>query len=237
MANINDEIVIKKNVVGGIEWPHMITENTFDKKTSIEIDKAFEDWENNRHISKKPSERWANNIVSYTSIMFFPDCSRWKDCVSELWKENKYSPEYNKNSKDYLVVLELSILKDNREYPFHVDVQRKQMTGVCYWGKGQDGTIIKSGNQMAEIAFKHNRCLWFSNTSEEMWREDVEKKENKIMPWHRYRNTSNKPRYTVNINYTPQPSINSFLDKKNSQLIYWLENKKPLWTPLQFKGK
>jgi hypothetical protein len=111
------------------------------------------------------------------------------------------------------------------------------MTGVCYWGEGEDGTIIKSGNRLAEIGFKHNRCLWFSNTHEKLWQEDKDKLSNEVMPWHRYRNTTNNPRYTVNINYTPQSSVQSFLKQKNSQLIYWLENKKPLWTPLQFKGK
>tara|TARA_R100000908_G_C3715677_1_gene120509 strand:+ start:46 stop:747 length:702 start_codon:yes stop_codon:yes gene_type:complete len=230
-------IIIKKNVIDSIKWPHMVTENTFDEKTSVEIDNAFADWENNKHISMKLNERWTNNIVSYTGMMFFPDCSRWKDSVSELWKENKYSPEYNKNAKDYLVVLELSILKDNRDYSFHIDVQRKQMTGVCYWRQGQDGTIIKSGNQLAEIAFKHNRCLWFSNTYERMWKEDRGKLENEIMPWHRYRNTSDKPRYTVNINYTPQPCVESFLNNKNTQFSYWLKNKKPLWIPMQFERK
>jgi hypothetical protein len=219
-------ITIKENPIKDIQWKHAITDNTFDNEFSNKIDKAFTDWSLNHNT-------WKNkNHVSYSSIMFFPDTSRWSGIVNSIWNQTDNSPAYNRNARDYLVVLELSVMKQNSSYHYHIDAARKQFTGVCYWRRGKDGTILKSGDKELEVGFKHNRCLWFSNVHEHLWATDNKNKENPIMPWHNYRNTSNEPRYTVNINYTPQKFIKSFLKAKDKQFKYWLDHDKPLWLPL-----
>mgnify|MGYP003121071727 CR=1 FL=1 len=229
MANDND-LIAKHNPIDIIDWEHSITENTFDEKMSKELDQCFNDWENKRHLKKPTDELWNDKFVSYVGLIFFPDTSRWKDTVDYVWARTKHSPRFNVNARDYMVVLELSIMKPNSNYHFHIDDPRKQFTGVCYWRQGKEGTIVKSGENIAKINFKHNRCLWFSNIEEDLWR-DVKQRENNILPWHTMENKTDMPRYTVNINYTPQHSIDRFLKAKSVQFNYYLKNKKPLWIP------
>jgi hypothetical protein len=225
-------MLTKKNPVDGIKWSHAITENTFNDMMSSQIDQSFKDWENGLHTETPFDEIWDKKCTGYSSLIFFPDASRWKDVVNDVWSETEKSPKYNCNAKDYLIVLELTIMRPESNYHFHIDVERKQFTGVCYWGKGTEGTLIKSGKQISQIGFKHNRCLWFSNVEEDLWKEDKDTQENEILPWHSMQNNSTKPRYTVNINYTPQSQVEKFLHLKRVQLIYWLKNKKPLWKPV-----
>ena len=216
-------MIIKENGIKNIEWPHAITEDTISGDLYKEIEDAFNSWE--------PGDKVSDEIVGYSALIFFPDVSKWNGVVNSIWNQTQDSPSYNRNAKDYLVVLELSIQRPGKSYEYHIDVDRKQFTGVCYW-QGENGTVLKSGNNEIEIKFKHNRCLWFSNVRPEMWGEDVQNMINPIMPWHRYYNNSKDYRYTVNINYTPQKEVVKFLTEKQKQFNYYMSNKKPLWVPM-----
>ena len=116
----------------------------------------------------------------------------------------------------------------NSVYPYHIDVDRKQLTGVCYWGKGKNGTVLKSGDLEVEVSFAHNRAVWFSNI------EDPQNTDEKNVPWHRYYNDSDTYRYTVNINYCSRDYIESFLKEDNyfNMLGKFLHKGKPSWQGL-----
>ena len=232
---------IIKDPVKGVKWHHVITENTFDEETSLQISQAFNNWSNKKNIdfalpnnvrhTDLKDGYWNDIITGYSGLIFFPDTSRLRKLVCEIFDNTKDSSDYNEYAKDYLVVLELMIMKPKSQYHYHVDAERKQLTGVCYWDQGENGTIIRSGKNEFEIKYKTNNALWFANKKENLWMQDRVKKENEYLPWHAFENTTDKPRYTVNINFTPQKEIDAFLTSKRKQFKYWLNNKEPLWLP------
>ena len=140
-----------------------------------------------------------------------------------LWERNPDMRELYGNARDYLVSFELCVISPHYSYKWHCDVDRKGFTGVVYWGKDGDGTVLKSGETCMQVNWKHNRGLWFSNHHPKMDTKDP------LRPWHMYKNTRNKPRYTVNINFTPQVFINELIMNKKPQLEYCLNVGEPIW--------
>jgi hypothetical protein len=121
----------------------------------------------------------------------------------------------------------------NKDYHYHCDVTRKQATGVCYWNKGKNGTRIKSGGTEVDIQYKFNRAFWFCNVKGDMWDQDRGIMKNPDIPWHTYFNHTDGPRYTVNINYTPQSRVHEFINQKWKQFEGFYKNgMKPVWLPL-----
>jgi len=220
-------ITAQRDPIPVIKWPHTITENTFSEEYIEIINKAFSNWE-------RIKDPWAQeDCIGYSGIYWSPDCSTWKEEVKDLFKRSKYAPIYNKSSKDYLVVLELSVMRPNSDYRYHVDVSRKQCTGVCYWSKGKDGTLVKSGDNIIHVNYKFNRAFWFCNVTGEMWTNDRRSKSDPNIPWHTYFNHTDQPRYTVNINYTPQKEVHKFILEKWPQFEGFYRNDlKPHWRPL-----
>jgi len=218
------------NPINGIKWPHAITDNTFSDEQIKTINKQFSNWE-------KIEDPWKNpKTLGYSGIYFFPKCSKWQSVVDDLWKLNNYSYKYNKVNRDYLVVLELSIMKPNSKYRFHIDAERKQATGVCYWNKGSDGTIIRSGGLDVHVGYKFNRALWFTNVREDVWLDDDKTKNNPNCPWHHFENNTDEARYTVNINYCPAHLTKAFLIEKQAQFKHFMANDEVLWRPLVMGG-
>lgn len=223
-------MITQINPIPGIKWPHALTDDTFTKEQVELINKQFSNWE-------KKEDPWAREeVLGYSGIYFFPDCSRWQNTVDLLWKLNDHSYKYNKINKDYLVVLELSIMKPNSKYRFHVDAERKQATGVCYWNKGKDGTIIRSGGLDVHVGYKYNRALWFTNVTEDTWLDDAKSKNDPNCPWHHFENNTDEARYTVNINYCPAHLIKSFLIEKQNQFQHFMTKDEVLWRPLVMGG-
>ena len=217
----------KRDPIPVIKWPHTLTENTFSDEYIKIINEAFADWEKIKNPWEDP------RVTSYSSIYWQPDCSRWKEEVEDLFNRSKNSPDWNKSAKDYTVVLELSVMGPNKDYHYHCDVTRKQATGVCYWNQGKDGTRIKSGGTEVDIQYKFNRAFWFCNVTGDMWDKDRKVMKNPDIPWHTYFNHTDGPRYTVNINYTPQSRIHGFINQKWAQFEgFYKNNMKPVWRPL-----
>jgi hypothetical protein len=220
-----EDIKYKINPVSNIQWQHAISDNTFGEELSKELDNAFINWEEKGYVFNE-------EVTNWSGIMFFPDTSRFNHIVNKVWDNTKDSPSFNKNARDYMVVLELNIMKPNTSYHYHCDVDRKQFTGVCYWRQGKDGTILKSGNQRAKVGWRHNRAVWFANVTDKLWQEDKVSQSNPIVPWHTFENSSDKPRYTVNINYTPRSYIKEILREKNAQFLHYMNNNEVKWLPL-----
>ena len=62
------ELKIVKNPVDGIEWPHTITENTFDDATSDIINQAFKEFEES--IKGKEEKIFPGATWFYVSTIF-----------------------------------------------------------------------------------------------------------------------------------------------------------------------
>lgn len=219
------ELKIVKNPVDGIEWPHTITENTFDDATSDIINQAFKEFEES---IKGKEEKIFPGATGFMSLLFFPDTSRWNDVANDLWDRTELVNKANRGSMDNMVTLMICAQPPNSYYPYHIDVDRKQLTGVCYWGDGKNGTVLKSGDTEVEVKFAHNRAVWFSNIDHTLDNEE------KNIPWHRYYNDSDTYRYTVNINYCTRDHIKSFLKEGEyfNMLHKFLVKGKPSWSGL-----
>lgn len=217
------ELKIVKNPIEGIGWAHTITENTFDDATSDIIDSTFKEFE---EYVEGNEDKLFPGAVSFMAMLFFPDTSRWNDVVNDLWDRTELANKANKGSMDNMVTLMICAQPPNSYYPYHVDVDRKQLTGVCYWGDGKNGTVLKSGDKEVEVKFAHNRAVWFSNVDRTLDYKD------KDIPWHRYYNDSDKYRYTVNINYCTREQIKGFLKNEGyfDTLHKFLVKGKPYWT-------
>ena len=220
-------IKAQRDPISVIKWPHTITENTFGEDYIKKINEAFAQFE-------KIKNPWDDDaITGFSAIYWHPDCSRWKGEVEDLFRRSKKSPDFNLQAKDYTVVLELSVMRPNSDYRYHVDVTRKAATGVCYWNKGKDGTRVKSGKTEIDITYKFNNAFWFSNVTSDMWEEDKHLKMDPDIPWHTYFNHTNKSRYSVNINYTPQVEVHNFIKEKWPQFEGFYRNDlKPFWRRL-----
>jgi hypothetical protein len=223
------KLKITPNSIDGIKWKHILTENTFGEEMCVKVDRWF-----NLYKDLGKDKVWKNSegkkIPSYSAIVFFPKTKRWNDVIEELWETSPDMRELYGNSRDYLVVLELTVVSPNYTYKWHCDSDRKAFTGVVYWGDEGDGTVLRSGNNARKVQWKHNRGLWFANHHPRMATNDP------LRPWHMYENKTNKPRYTVNINYTPQSYVKFFTMNKCNQLDYYLKFNEPKWLPMSIDG-
>ena len=219
-----DDIKIIEDPIKDIAWPHTITENTFDRKYSALINSVFKEFED--CIMGKEEELYPG-AASFMSILFFPKTSRFNEVAKSLWNRTEFAEEGNADSMDSMVTLMMCAQGPNSYYPMHLDVERKQLTGVCYWGDGKNGTVFISEELETEVNFKHNRAFWFSNI-------DASKAERKYAPWHRYYNDTDKYRYTVNINYCTRNYIEAFLREGNylDTLNKYIKTGRPTWEAL-----
>ncbi len=163
------------------------------------------------------------NHISYY-VPYPEHCSsRWAKIIDDMFCQsydinNISTTEYI--SHCYGSFLQLNIIPPGFKYGWHLDATYKLVSGVTYWdphNKGGNGTILKSGKNQVEIDWKHNRSIWFSRSKPGLeYNDPLISKElldrvytdsdypfyencNKNLSWHKYTNTTNRFRYSINM--------------------------------------
>jgi hypothetical protein len=205
------KLVVANDVIDNVKWAHTLTDNTFSREQSDLIDGYF-----------KTSKNKLTGI-HWSAPVFCLDTSRWAGVVDALFERNKDLKLLYGNQRDFFVIFELVVTPPGFEYKWHRDVSRKAVTGVVYWGKEGEGTILKTTTGESQVKWKHNRALWFGNTRDDLAVNDP------LSPWHRFENNSSKLRFSVNINFTPQQEIMDYVKIRKGQFLHFWNNNEPLW--------
>ena len=171
---------------------------------------------------------------------------RWSKIIDDMFCQSYDAGNITREeylSHCYGSFLQLNIIPPGFKYGWHLDAPYKLVSSVTYWdpkNKGGDGTVLKSGKKHVKISWKHNRSIWFSRSKTNSEYEDPLISKDLLhkiytdddypfyencdenLTWHKYVNTSNRFRYSINMFVINQQNMMGLLGQ-NQDLPF--ENK------------
>ena len=214
------KLVVANDVIKDVKWAHTLTDNTFNKEQCKLIDEYFKALS----IKTVQEEIKTKAATQWTGHIFCLDSSRWAGVIDDLFERNKDLKLLYGSQRDFFIVYELVATAPGFIYKWHRDVSRKAVSGVVYWGKEGEGTIMRTANGESQVKWEHNRALWFGNTRDDLAVNDP------LSPWHRFENNSSELRFTVNINFTPQNEMAKYVKERKNQFLHFWNHNEPLWS-------
>ena len=165
----------------GIEWPHILTDHTFNAPWLIWIKKEFKNLlksvsndklgkdQINSDGSFKPGVNTfmtpdgLKEVSSFSKVlMFHPHgVDRWAETIRELIHLSPDRSIIEQLRRTYVTMVQLTLVFPNYIYGWHTDTDLKRVSGVCYIGNNGSGTIVKSSSNIVTVPWNDNRAFWF----------------------------------------------------------------------------
>ena len=170
--------------IEGIQWPHIISENTFTQKWmdwfKVEFDDLLQSTlvtqyadQINPDGSLKPgidrlmTSDGEKEVSSFSKVIAFHPHGqdRWAEIIRDIIQQSPDKNIQTQLSRMYITIIQLVMVFPNHVYGWHTDATFKEVSGVCYVGDHGIGTTLKSGPTIKTIPWKNNRAIWFCGSS------------------------------------------------------------------------
>ena len=195
-----------------IKWTHRIIDGFFDHQQLYQIDDIFqygfqslEEWRMYHDGKLKDVKDWKSvdgkQFTGFTAFVPFTGTDRWSEHIHWVIANSQDRGWDDLKRQDYFAFMELNIVGPGHEYMWHIDAEHKAFSITVYIGENGDGTTLRSGENIEQVKWKHNRALMFCSSSTDVdGNPTTRPMEDELMTWHKYQNTTNELRCTVNIN-------------------------------------
>jgi hypothetical protein len=237
MITIKDKKIKRWNHgLPGIKWPHIITDHTFDAVWLIWIKKEFNEFlrslskdklgrdQLNSDGSFKPGVNifktpdGTREVSSFSKVlMFHPHgINRWNEIIREVIHLSPDRLLIEQLRRTYVTMVQLTVVFPNYIYGWHTDAVMKRVSGVCYIGHNESGTVVKSSSNIVTVPWEDNRALWFCGSSADREESSVPPKRRSevykngndpfedecdpLITFHMFKNETNLPRTICNLN-------------------------------------
>jgi len=197
----------------GIKWTHRIIDDFFDHQQMYRLDDYFQagykiiseyGFMDNEGNVKDASE-WRlkdNKVVGFTCHIPFTPTRKWSEHFRWTIANSDDRALKDLERQDYFSYMEINMIPPSYTYMWHIDAEHKFLSATVYIGNDGNGTTLRSGENVNQVEWKHNRALMFCSSSMDKDGNPMTREWNdELVTWHKYDNLTKGIRTTVNINF------------------------------------